>query len=591
MKKNDVKIILDDKTLLNPEQIDIYNGLKSIGNEIASFYFDGVKIYENEEIKTKSYLLSHIAREIEGSLRDIFSEEKRDEIICEKCGQLIVKQKSHIESICESLGVDKEDYFAREWFKVSKKFHKFAHRQGAWKEPRGEYIGEEIWKDFERILLALVGNFYNLLDRVDRIIKYEKPSKRMIQVLPNLLKSKAVSYYFFKNVKSKYWLEPLKEKGYFNPENNPKTYQDSQKDCYVTPYWNILDFLRKIVNDNLQKPDQKITNILVKIVNSIINYSDENGRRIDNYRTDFFMLRIIRTFPKEKIEKQHIDFIKVALQTNWGSSLLQSEIVKYFIPKLIIDENKDCLLYLLEIIFSFQEKENKKHAPLIEEYHLKEFIEENTPAIAELCGLEAAEVAINKIKYLVKHDYSDFNNKFSIYTIEDKTESHTKEDYEYQIVRFTRNMLLLLDIDKTRGKIEQLLTEKSPIFNRIAIYIINKNYQKLNDIFWGINRNFINEEELKHELYELVKNNCRLFTDEQVEKMINWIEKASYISSDVKHEYFKDNQEDIKKYIALKKKEWLTALLETKNEKVLEKYNKYNDINPKEIREVIRKNK
>src|SRR5680860_1369306 len=106
MVKNDMKIILNDKTLLNPEQMDIYNGLKSIGNEIASFYFDGVKIYENEEIKTKSYLLSHIAREIEGSLRDILSEEKRDEITCEKCGQLIVKQKSHIESICESLGVD-----------------------------------------------------------------------------------------------------------------------------------------------------------------------------------------------------------------------------------------------------------------------------------------------------------------------------------------------------------------------------------------------------------------------------------------------------------------------------------------------------
>jgi len=56
---NDMKIILNDKTLLNPEQMDIYNGLKSIGNEIASFYFDGVKIYENEEIKTKSYC-SHI---------------------------------------------------------------------------------------------------------------------------------------------------------------------------------------------------------------------------------------------------------------------------------------------------------------------------------------------------------------------------------------------------------------------------------------------------------------------------------------------------------------------------------------------------
>jgi hypothetical protein len=582
MKKNDMKIILYDNTLLNPEQIDIYNGLKSIGNEIASFYLDGVKIYKNGELKTKSYLLSHIAREMESGIRDILSEKERDVKKCEMCGQLIVEQKSHIESICEALGVDKEDYFAREWFKVSKKFHKYAHRQGAWEEPREEYIGEEIWKDFEKILLVLVGNFYNLLNRVDRIIKYEKPSERMIQVLPNLLKLKAREYYFFKNLKSKYWLKALKEKGYFNPENNPTSYNDSQKDYHVTPYWHILNYLRKVTDDNLRNFDQKITDILVEIVNSIINYKDESGRRIDNHKTDFIMVRIIRTFPKEKIEKQHIDFIKVALQTKWGSSLLQSEIVDYFIPKLIKDKNKECLLYLLEIILSFQEKENK-YTPLMEEYHLKELIKKNTSGIAELCGLEAVEVAINKIKYLIKHDYSDFNNKFSIYTIEDNDQSSTKENYECQLVHFIRDVLCLLDVNQIKGKVEQLFTEKQPIFNRIAIYIIAKNYKKLNDIFWGFNRNFINKEELKHELYELVKNNCRFFNDKQLEKVINWIEKASYISSVVKHEYFKDNQENIKKYVALKKKEWLTALLETKNEKVLEKYNKYDDINPKEI--------
>lgn len=428
-------------------------------------------------------------------------------------------------------------------------------------------------------------DFYRIALKIDNLIKEYSPEK--INIIEKYIEeNKKIEQYFFNKIadspNSFYWLDLLKGKGYFNPENNPKTYKDSQKDYYVTPYWHILDYLRKVANDNLQKTDQKITNILVKIVNSIINYRDENGRRIDNHRTDFFMLRIIRTFPKEKIEKQHIDFIKIALKTNWGSSLLQSEIVDYFIPKLIKDKNKECLLYLLEIIFSFQEKESK-YTPLIEEYHLKEFIEKYTLGIVKLCGLEAVEVAINKIKYLIEYEYSDFNNRFSIYTIEDKAESPTTEDYEYQIVRFTRDMLLSLDIDKTRGKIEQLLTEKLSIFNRIAIYIINKNYQKLNDIFWGIKRNFINEEELKHELYELVKNNCRLFTDEQVEKTINWIEKASYISSDVKHEHFKDNQEDIKKYIALRKKEWLTALLGTKNEKVLEKYNKYNEINPKEI--------
>lgn len=423
-------------------------------------------------------------------------------------------------------------------------------------------------------------NFYQIVFKIDILIN--QCSQDTINIIGEYIKQyNGIDKYVFRSPllwnseDTLFWLSKLKEKGYFNPENNPKTYKN--------PHWYILDYLQIVANNNLKKPDRKITSILVKIVNSIINYRDENGKRIDNYRTDLIMLRMFRNFPKRKIEKQHIDFIKIALQTNWSSSLLQSEIGEYFIPKLIKEKNKECLLNLLEIIFSFQEKENK-YIPLMEEYHLKEIIKKNTPGIAELCGLEAVGVAINKIKYLIKYGRSDFNHRFgSLQVIEDSSELNVREDYEYQIVHFIRDVLCLLDMDQTRRKVEQLLAEKLPIFNRIAIYIIDKNYQKLNDIFWRINRNFINEEELKHELYELVKNNCRLFNDKQLEKVINWIEKASYISSVVKHEYFKDNQEDVKKYVALKKKEWLTALLGTKNKKVLEKYNKYDDINPKEI--------
>ena len=431
-------------------------------------------------------------------------------------------------------------------------------------------------------------DFYQIVYKIDNLIK--QCSQDTINIIGEYIKQyNGIDKYVFRSPllwnseDTLFWLNELKEKGYFNPENNPKTYKDSQKDYYVTPYWNILDYLGKVAKDNLQKSDQKITNILVKIVNLNISYKDVNGKRIDNYRTDLIMLRMFCIFPKNQITKKHIDFIEEALRTKWGSSVLQSEIGKKFIPKLIIDKNKDCLLYLLEIIFSFQEKENK-YIPLIEEYHLKELIKNNISGIAALCGVGAVAVAINKIKYLIKYGRSDFNHRFgSLQVIEDSSELHVREDYEYQIVHFIRDVLCLLDMDQIRGKVEQLFAEKQPIFKRIAIYIIDRNYQKLNDVFWGFNRNFINEEELKHELYELVKNNCRLFTDEQVEKMINWIEKARYISSDVKHEYFKDNQEDIKKYVALKKKEWLTALLETKNERVLEKYNKYDDINPKEI--------
>lgn len=56
---------------LSPNQQEIYNGLGRIGEEIAAFYFDGLRIINTDTLKTKSYLLAHILREIEGGLRDI----------------------------------------------------------------------------------------------------------------------------------------------------------------------------------------------------------------------------------------------------------------------------------------------------------------------------------------------------------------------------------------------------------------------------------------------------------------------------------------------------------------------------------------
>ena len=64
---------------LSPRQAVIYRNLEAIGPEIAAFYLSGVKVLQDDDLETSSYLLAHIAREIEGSLRDIFStdQEKR----------------------------------------------------------------------------------------------------------------------------------------------------------------------------------------------------------------------------------------------------------------------------------------------------------------------------------------------------------------------------------------------------------------------------------------------------------------------------------------------------------------------------------
>ena len=104
----------------------IFEGLSAIGQEIAGFYEAGLKIYY-EDCPNGAYLLIHTAREIDGGLRDILAvdyEPEKDE------------PGRHQKSILFSLGDDQLKGLGDEWFRISKEFHGFAHRRGAWKTPR-----------------------------------------------------------------------------------------------------------------------------------------------------------------------------------------------------------------------------------------------------------------------------------------------------------------------------------------------------------------------------------------------------------------------------------------------------------------------
>ena len=59
---------------LNARQQAIYQGLKLIGPEIAAYYLDGIRILQHQSLETRASLLAHIAREIDGGLRDILAE-------------------------------------------------------------------------------------------------------------------------------------------------------------------------------------------------------------------------------------------------------------------------------------------------------------------------------------------------------------------------------------------------------------------------------------------------------------------------------------------------------------------------------------
>jgi len=132
---------------------------------------------------------------------------------------------------------------------------------------------------------------------------------------------------------------------------------------------------------------------------------------------------------------------------------------------------------------------------------------------------------------------------------------------------------------KIKSIVVGLLEEDHPIFRRIAIHLIDVHYSEFNTIFWNL-QNPLNDEMLVHEVYELMKNNCTVFTEPEIEKVLEWIETAQYQLSDM----IKDDKEKIEKAIAYRKKEWLSALLSANNPLVESAYQKYDETNPAELR-------
>ena len=309
-----------DVFLLDEHQRSILNGLKEIGEEIATLYEDGVKIFKSD-LRSKPYLLAHIAREIEGGIRDIFTSDKKTEVLkCSQCGA-IKRESNHIDEICKVLGVNKNNEFAKKWHKIAGKFHKYAHRHGVWKKPREEGEFDELWREFEKILHKLVGNYLNLMSLIDKLLTYEKPTKEILNTLENLLQNNARKNYFFKRLQFIQWFEPLFERGYFAPEKAPGPKPADKEGYWTIPHWNVLDYLEKVSQQVAQHHNEKYADELLKIIKNVTKYHIENNKCLDNYCTWWYFVKILVNLPMKKL--------LMILLTSFLSGLTQSLIICY----------------------------------------------------------------------------------------------------------------------------------------------------------------------------------------------------------------------------------------------------------------------
>ena len=335
--------------------------------------------------------------------------------------------------------------------------------------------------------------------------------------------------------------------------------------------------MENVAKHNKQNLSKNITDSLLEIINQIIEHKTVDGKRIDNDGTDWMLTKILFLLPLDQIEASHFNFLKTALKSTWGTTLISSEMGNSILPALLKYKSKDLVLNFLEVLFEYKTMDDNsldQYMSLVDQFWLNEAIKHHKQSIAELCSLEAAEVVINRINAILSEDRSQFSDTW-IRTIENHPQTRFPERYECQLVYFIRDMFELSEIDIIAKATKVLLEKKHPIFKRLALHIINFHYKGLKKIFWDWSENPLNEIFVKHELYELIKANCRSFTKKQKNLVTRWIEEKDYYISDE----IKEKKELVEKIVAYEKKEWLSALLDTKDQDIIELYNKYHSIN------------
>ena len=521
---------------LNARQRAIYQGLKDIGEEIAAFYLDGLKILQDDNLQTAAYLLAHVAREIDGGLRDILSsDEAKKNIQKQLTTEVLAKfgdpselkeRRGHIASILAALGIedvgtflpdDVRVNFATRWINVSPQFPKFVHRHGVWKSPRAREEVENFWYEFESILEVLVGSSLNLLNRLDRILEYEEPTNEIRGTLQNLLGVEARRAYFFSKLESPAWLEPLKEDGWFDPDRNPIPQESlDQPGYYYSPRWHALEYVVKISTH----PECPV-DILVDIVNAI---TDESRERIDNGRTDLDIVKIIGTLSIDRIEPQHITFMAVALKSTQKYGLMDQEIGQTILPKLLDSGKRELILALLAIMIEVESVEPDIRT-LMNDYWIEDALKKHGHAITNVCGIEAAQMALEKIRAIA------VANRFILDFIE-RVESDlsllSHPNYAELMVSFMSSVFRYAKPDSIERTIQSLLQDPIAIIRRIAFKAITDHYSDLKHLFWTWQDNPFDDVRLEPEITELLETYNHTFDEDEMEQILQWIESTQH---------------------------------------------------------------
>ncbi|MBL7170612.1 MAG: hypothetical protein ISS46_01290 [Candidatus Omnitrophica bacterium] len=299
--------------------------------------------------------------------------------------------------------------------------------------------------------------FYRITKQIDTLI-LQKPSKDSTGKLLRIIKSdKSCERYFFKNIQIVDFFYPLKDNGYFSPDKAPSPELAEQKGRFIALEWNVLLYLEKVSQQVAVKGNEKYADELLNIINNVTQYHIENNRKLDNYRTWWYFVKILINIPNDKIVKylkEHKirigkDWIKEWITSKFDNMLPSTDTATKLLPKFLTDEKDDIDIaeQIIKVITDIKEEffeeevppkaglsENRKEPKtVVDSYWLIESFKKNARKIGELCSENVIYDIANKLKRIFNKEGQEHQVLIELSEATYRISAKRVEDFNFEV--------------------------------------------------------------------------------------------------------------------------------------------------------------
>lgn len=592
-----------DYKLFTKQQERIHKGLMDIGHSLADFYEDAIRVaHPSCTLKAKSNLIGHLAREIDSGIRSVFGPEN----VKAQMQQLFVKEKKeekneepkehgekckcekpkdergNFASILAAVGKpDPNNELAKEWLKISKKLHKFAHRRPAHTATRDPKEAFEIWARYEQVLSIFLGSFYAMLQRLDTFLEMNDPPMESLPALRNILANERQAAYFFGKLQKPVWLKALKDEKYFAVENAPAKTEENEQ----LSDWIALRTLPGLALLNIPELDAEIKAIIDPIMIAYINDKIE----LHPYSIADISKALINMNTVGFGKLEH-DFFQKVSSGDTNATLFYGLTITEDLPgKLLAQKDKDSLLHFLNYVFGFTTYEVPGFSffdlpvtpstgikPNLDTMQIRAMMERSGKAFMEFIGKELIEIVTSSIKRVESIENRQ-NCAFPLASIEDTDQTQYSDDWDHILTRTLRDYASLLSPEVLSGFIDEWLYSEHKVLQRLAVHLIRKNFDTQQKNWWKFIETDTNGLFI-HEPYLLIKEASPGYTAEQFDKTIDWIEKSTKVEQWEGH-----TEEYAISHRSYKVRKWLSAFALTepvsieKLKQIVQEYDAKND--------------